>query len=61
MLTGDQAAFANEIARELGLGTNILDATILEKTSHMQAAQSAAAIESADGFAQVFSGKSTTS
>ncbi|HEX4999110.1 MAG TPA: plasma-membrane proton-efflux P-type ATPase [Terriglobia bacterium] len=54
MVTGDQVAIAREIARELGLGPNIVDATLLEKTSHMQAAQAAAGIEGADGFAQVF-------
>jgi H+-transporting ATPase len=54
MVTGDQVAIAREIARQLGLGTNILDASALEKTSHMHAAQAALSIENADGFAQVF-------
>ncbi|MEJ2032925.1 MAG: HAD-IC family P-type ATPase, partial [Deltaproteobacteria bacterium] len=42
------------IARELGLGTNILDASIFEETKHHQAGELADAIEKADGFAQVY-------
>jgi H+-transporting ATPase len=54
MVTGDQVAIAKEIARELGLGTNILDASIFEETKHHQAGELADAIEKADGFAQVY-------
>jgi len=54
MVTGDQLAIARETARQLGLGTNILDASGLGDTKHHETAQSAEAIEKADGFAQVF-------
>ena len=54
MVTGDQAAIARETARQLGMGTNILDASGLGDTKHHESAQSAEAIEKADGFAQVF-------
>jgi H+-transporting ATPase len=54
MVTGDQVAIARETARELGLGTNILDASGLGDTKHHETAQSAESIEEADGFAQVF-------
>ncbi|MGO9124400.1 MAG: plasma-membrane proton-efflux P-type ATPase, partial [Terriglobales bacterium] len=54
MVTGDQIAIARETARQLGLGTNILDASGLGDTKHHETAQSAEAIEKADGFAQVF-------
>jgi H+-transporting ATPase len=54
MVTGDQVAIAKETAKQLGMGTNILDASGLGDTKHHESAQSAAAIEKADGFAQVF-------
>ena len=54
MVTGDQLAIARETSRQLGLGTNILDASGLGDTKHHESAQSAEAIEKADGFAQVF-------
>ena len=54
MVTGDQMAIARETARQLGLGTNILDAGGLGDTKRQETAQSAEAIEKADGFAQVF-------
>jgi H+-transporting ATPase len=54
MVTGDQIAIAKETARQLGLGRNILDATLFADTSHHQGGQLADAIASADGFAQVF-------
>ncbi|MGB8886606.1 MAG: HAD-IC family P-type ATPase [Candidatus Korobacteraceae bacterium] len=54
MVTGDQLAIAKEMSRELGMGTNILDATVLRDAKDQQSTQSAAAIEKADGFAQVF-------
>ncbi len=54
MVTGDQVAIGKEIARELGLGGNILDASLFAETRHYEAAQLGDAIERADGFAQVF-------
>jgi H+-transporting ATPase len=54
MVTGDQIAIAKEIAGQLGLGTNILDASGFDETKHHQAAQLDQSIEDADGFAQVF-------
>jgi H+-transporting ATPase len=54
MVTGDQVAIAKETARDLGLGTHILDANTLGDTSKKATDAQAAAIESADGFAQVF-------
>ena len=54
MVTGDQMAIARETARQLGLGSSILDASGLGDTKRHETAQSAEAIEKADGFAQVF-------
>jgi H+-transporting ATPase len=54
MLTGDQIAIAREIARQLDLGTNIMDANIFGDTKHHETGQMADTIEQADGFAQVF-------
>jgi H+-transporting ATPase len=54
MVTGDQVAIGKEIARQVGLGTNILDASLFAATTHHQGGQLADAIEQADGFAQVF-------
>ena len=54
MVTGDQIAIAQETARQLGMGTNILDATGLGDSKSAVTDQSAEAIEKADGFAQVF-------
>ena len=51
MVTGDQLAIAQETSRQLGMGTNILDATVFRDSKNQQSAQS---IEDADGFAQVF-------
>jgi len=52
MITGDQVAIAKEIAGELGLGTNILDARIFDQ--YKDKAELGDKIEEADGFAQVF-------
>ena len=52
MVTGDQLAIAQETARQLGMGTNILDATVLR--DKQKKAETAESIEKADGFAQVF-------
>lgn len=54
MITGDQIAIAKEIARELDIGTNILDAGLFAETQHHETGQLADSIEQADGFAQVF-------
>ncbi len=54
MVTGDQMAIAQETARQLGMGTNILDASGLGDTKRQETSQSSEAIEKADGFAQVF-------
>jgi H+-transporting ATPase len=54
MVTGDQLAIARETAVQLGLGTNILDASGFGDTKRHETAQLAESIESADGFAQVF-------
>ncbi len=54
IVTGDQVAIARETAKQLEMGTNILDATSLVDMKQQDTAQSAAAIEEADGFAQVF-------
>ncbi|OPY65748.1 MAG: Calcium-transporting ATPase 1 [Syntrophorhabdaceae bacterium PtaU1.Bin034] len=54
MVTGDQLAIGKEIAGQLGLGTDILDAGGFGDTRHHETAQLAESIEGADGFAQVF-------
>jgi H+-transporting ATPase len=54
MITGDQIAIGKEIARQVGLGTNILDASMFSETKAHETGQLAEAIEGADGFAQVF-------
>jgi H+-transporting ATPase len=54
MVTGDQVAIAVETAKQLGLGTHILDASSLGDSKRKETEQSAEAIEKADGFAQVF-------
>ncbi len=63
MVTGDQLAIAKEIARQLDLGTDILDAKILvgDKEQGRQGQQQGPSkaeltrtVEKADGFAQVF-------
>ncbi|MEO6816414.1 MAG: plasma-membrane proton-efflux P-type ATPase [Edaphobacter sp.] len=54
MVTGDQIAIARETCKHLGLGLNILDASALGDTKVQPSAETIAAIEKADGFAQVF-------
>ena len=54
MVTGDQVAIGREIAGQLGLGTNLMDANIFNETKHHEGAALTATIEQADGFAQVF-------
>jgi H+-transporting ATPase len=54
MVTGDQLAIGTEIAGQLGLGKNLLDASGFGDARHHETAQLAQAVEQADGFAQVF-------
>jgi H+-transporting ATPase len=54
MITGDQVAIAKEIARQLGLGTNILNADVFKKYGAGDLNRLGDDIENADGFAQVF-------
>jgi H+-transporting ATPase len=54
MVTGDQIAIAKEMARQLGLGQNIVDATALMESKDLQTSHAVEAIEQADGIAQVF-------
>jgi H+-transporting ATPase len=54
MVTGDQVAIGGEIAREVGLGAQILDAKILEDEGAGREAALAERVETADGFGQVF-------
>jgi H+-transporting ATPase len=54
MVTGDQVAIARETAKQLGMGTNILNASGLGDSKKDAAPEQAKAIEDADGFAQVF-------
>jgi H+-transporting ATPase len=54
MVTGDQMPIAKEMARQLGLGQNIVDAAVLTESERLQTSEVAKQIEEADGFAQVF-------
>lgn len=54
MVTGDQLAIAKQIAGQLGMGTNILDAGTLAFADAAQSQATLKEIEGADGFAQVF-------
>ncbi len=54
MVTGDALAIAQETAKKLGMGSDILDATTLGEVEHEETAAAAEAIDEADGFAQVF-------
>jgi H+-transporting ATPase len=54
MVTGDQTAIARETSKQLGLGTNIVDASALGDTKQQPGSQIVDAIEKADGFAEVF-------
>ena len=54
MVTGDALAIAQETAKKLGMGANILDASGFGDTKHHETEQLAESIEKADGFAQVF-------
>jgi len=54
MVTGDALAIAQETAKKLDMGTNILDAGELGDSKKQESAEVAESIEKADGFAQVF-------
>jgi H+-transporting ATPase len=54
MVTGDQIAIAKEIGKELGLSSNIVDASIFGTAKYYETSRLEDAIEKADGFAQVF-------
>ncbi len=54
MVTGDQLAIGREIAGQLGLGTDLLDASCFDETRYHETAQMEESIEKAGGFAQVF-------
>ena len=54
MVTGDQMAIAVEMSKNVGLGTNILDASGFADEKHPETAELTKSIEAADGFAQVF-------
>jgi H+-transporting ATPase len=54
MVTGDSIAIARETSKQLGLGTNILDAAGLGDSKKAETKEETALIEKADGFAQVF-------
>ena len=54
MVTGDALAIAQETAKKLGMGANILDAASLGDEKRQQTTAVAKAIEDADGFAEVF-------
>ncbi|MDD4868070.1 MAG: plasma-membrane proton-efflux P-type ATPase [Mycobacterium sp.] len=52
MVTGDQVAIAREVARQVGLGQQILDAAVLDAAGDDD--DLGARVEATDGFAQVF-------
>jgi H+-transporting ATPase len=54
MVTGDALAIAQETAKKLGMGANILDAGGLGDSKKEETTEVAEAIVKADGFAQVF-------
>jgi H+-transporting ATPase len=54
MVTGDALAIAQETAKKLDMGTNILDAASLGDSKKQETTEVAESIEKADGFAQVF-------
>jgi H+-transporting ATPase len=54
MVTGDSIAIAREMSKELGLGSNILDASSLGDSQKKETPEETTLIEKADGFAEVF-------
>jgi H+-transporting ATPase len=54
MVTGDALAIAQETAKKLDMGANILDAGSLGDSEKQETSEVSDSIENADGFAQVF-------
>ena len=54
MLTGDQLAIGREVAAQVGMGTDILDASEFPQNGGAGTEHLAVSIEKADGFAQVY-------
>jgi H+-transporting ATPase len=54
MVTGDSIAIAREMSKQLGLGSNILDASGLGDSQKKETPEETKLIEKADGFAEVF-------
>jgi H+-transporting ATPase len=54
MVTGDQLAIGREIASQLEMGRNLVDAKVFQETRYHEASHVDRLIEEADGFAQVF-------
>ncbi len=54
MVTGDALAIAKEMAKNLGLGNSIVDASSLDRNDLKASTEEVNEIEGADGFAQVF-------
>ena len=54
MITGDQKVIGKEIARELGIGTDIQNVDFLDDQNGKNPEQLAEMVEQANGFAQVF-------
>ncbi len=54
MITGDQVAIAKETAKQVGLGTNILDAGLIDDMTLKDRSEVYQNIMQVDGFAQVF-------
>ncbi|MCB2222235.1 MAG: plasma-membrane proton-efflux P-type ATPase [Bacteroidetes bacterium] len=54
MVTGDQEAIARETSAQLGIGRNILNASLFEDTKHHESGQMEDRIEEANGFAEVY-------
>ena len=54
MVTGDQIAIAKEIGKELGMSGAIMDAGMFDTAKYHETGRLDEAIETADGFAQVF-------
>lgn len=54
MVTGDQIAIAQEMAKKLEIGTNIVDASFFGEENQQEDEKVIKSIETVDGFAQVF-------
>ena len=54
MISGDQLAIVQEVARALDMGPHFMDASVFEETKHHEGMALSDKIESVDGFAQVF-------